>query len=717
MLIKIKLFTISALIFLTSLVRSDEGMWIPLLLKKYNIEDMQKKGFKLSAEDIYSVNQACMKDAIVIFGRGCTGELISDKGLVLTNHHCGYGQIQSHSTIEKDYLTNGFWAMNNSEELSNPGLTVTFLIRMEDVTEKALEGVKVSDDEVRRERLIKQNITKLEEENSEGKKYEISVKPFYYGNEYYMFVYQTYKDVRLVGAPHSSIGKFGGDTDNWMWPRHTGDFSLFRIYADKNNNPAEYSPENVPYKPKMFFPISLKGVKKGDFTMVFGYPGTTEQYLTSHAVKMIMEDSNPHKINIRKIKLDIMKADMDASDAVRIQYSSKYAGVANYWKKWIGENKGLKKLDAVRKKQELEERFSNWLKTKREMNTIYGNVLVNFEKIYREFTPIQTTYDYISEALLSLDLIKFAGNFRELSGELTEDQLIEISNSLKGKAKAFFKDYNLPTSKKLVTAMIKIYRDSVSTEYHPEAFKMINSKFKGDLNKYVDYLFENSILVSNEKLDGFFEKLSVKSAKKILEDPVYKIYADIVNVYVDKLLFALRSNDSKLNTLYRQYINGLREFQKDKIFYPDANFTMRITYGQVDDYYPNDGVFYEHFTTLKGIMEKDDPAIYDYDVPQKLRELYAKKDYGRYADADGSMHVCFIASNHTTGGNSGSPVINANGELIGLNFDRNWEGTMSDIMYNPDQCRNISMDVRYLLFIIDKFAGASHLIEEMNIIE
>lgn len=717
MLMKIKFLALSALILLSSLTRADEGMWIPLLLKKYNIEDMQKKGFRLTAEDIYSVNQVCMKDAVVIFGRGCTAELISDQGLILTNHHCGYGQIQSHSSVENDYLTDGFWAMSKDQELSNPGLSVTFLIRMEDVTTQVLDGVKEEDDDVKRQKIIKQNISKLQEENSDEKKYDVSIKPFYFGNEYYMFVYQIYNDVRLVGAPPSSIGKFGGDTDNWMWPRHTGDFSLFRIYADKDNNPAEFSTENVPYKPKMFFPISIKGVKKGDFTMVFGYPGSTEQYLTSHAVKMIMEDSNPHKINIRKIKLDIMKNDMDASDAVRIQYSSKYAGIANYWKKWIGENKGLGKLDAIRKKQELENNFTNWLRGNREMRELYGHLLTDFEKVYKKLTPIQTTFDYLSEALLSLDILKFASNFRDMEGITDETQLSVISAQLQGKTKSFFKDYNLPTSKKIVVAMIKLYRDSVAQEFHPDVFTLINSKFKGDLNKYVDYLFDKSILVSQEKMYLYFEKLSQKSSAKILEDPVYSIYTSIVKLYLDKLLYELRSTDSKLESMYRLYINGLREFQKDKIFYPDANFTMRIAYGNVADYFPSDGVFYEHFTTLEGIIEKDDPNIYDYKVPERLKELYKTKNYGKYAGSDGTMPVCFTATNHTTGGNSGSPVLNGNGELIGINFDRNWEGTMSDIMYDPNQCRNITLDVRYLLFIIDKFAGAGHLIEEMKIIE
>jgi hypothetical protein len=717
MLLKIRVICLSVFLLIGSFSRADEGMWLPLLLKKYNIEEMQEMGFKLSAEDIYSVNNASMKDAIVIFGRGCTGELVSDQGLLFTNHHCGYGQIQSHSSVENDYLTHGFWAMNKAEELPNPGLTVTFLVRMEDVTEQVLDGIKETDDDLRRQRTITKNITALQEENWEDKKYDVTIKPFYFGNQYYMFIYQIYKDVRLVGAPPSAIGKFGGDTDNWMWPRHTGDFAIFRIYADKDNNPAEYSPDNVPFKPKKFFPISLKGVEKGDFTMVFGYPGTTEQYLTSHAVKSVLEDSNPHKINIRKIKMDIMKEDMDASDAVRIQYSSKYAGIANYWKKWIGENKGLRKLDAVRKKQKLERDFSLWLIGERNRQNMYSHLLNEFEQQYEKFKPVQRTFDYLSEALISLDLMRFAGNFRDFAGLQDKDQLDNAVNLVNGRAKSFFKDYNPPTSKKLLKAMILLYTDSIAVEYHPAELTLIKSKYKGDLDKYIDFLFDKSILVSETKFNEFIEKINLKSAGNITKDPVFLLYNSIVQVYLDKLLLETRTHDAKLESLYRVYVNGLKEFQKDKVFYPDANFTMRIAYGRVDDYYPADGVFYEHYTTLDGIMEKDNPEIYDYKVPEKLKELYESKDYGRYAMSDGTMPVCFAASNHTTGGNSGSPIINANGELIGINFDRNWEGTMSDIMYNPDQCRNISIDVRYLLFIVDKYAGAGHLIEEMNIIE
>ncbi len=711
-----KISIILIAVLLSSIVsKADEGMWIPMLLKKYNIEDMQKKGFKLTAEDIYSVNKSSLKDAIVIFGRGCTGEIISDEGLLITNHHCGYSQIQSHSSVDHDYLTDGFWAYNKSEELVNQGLSATFLIRMEDVTKYVLD--EISDNLTERERKdkIKTAFAKLEKENSEEGKYKIVTKPFFYGNEYYMFVYQEYTDVRLVGAPPSAIGKFGGDTDNWMWPRHTGDFSMFRIYADKDNNPAKFSKDNVPYKPKRSLDISLKGVKKGDFTFVFGYPGTTMEYLTSYAVKMISGVENPHKINLRDKRLAIMRAEMDKSTKVRIQYSTKYARVANAWKKWIGENRGLMKLNAIEKKQNLESEFTTWVNTDVNRTKEYGTLLNQYKDIYSELSEYKLAQDYVFEAAFATEIVMFTRNFNALANydNISKEQQAKAIERLRKSSDGFYKDFYMPIDKKTFSTLMPLYKKNIDAKYHPKFFSVVDKKYKGDFNKYAEFLFSKSVLANKEKFNTFLDKFSYKKA---LKDPAFIIYNDIKDVYLKELNDKIIELNDKLSLLNRKYMKALMEFQKDKIFYPDANFTLRVAFGQVDDYFPKDGVKYDYYTTLDGIIEKDDPEIYDYRVPEKLKELYNAKDYGRYAE-NGKMHVCFTASNHTTGGNSGSPVLNANGELIGLNFDRNWEGTMSDIMYDPDQCRNITLDIRYALFIIDKFAGAKNLIDEMNIVE
>lgn len=701
---------------------ADEGMWIPLLLGKYNYADMQKKGFKLTPEDIYSINKACLKDAIVIFGRGCTGELISDQGLLITNHHCGYGQVQNHSTVEHDYLTNGFWAMTQQEELTNPGLTVQFLVRMEDVTLKILEGITTEMEETVRQSIIKQNISKITKAALEGTHYTASIKPFYYGNEYYMFIYEEYKDVRLVGTPPSGIGKFGGDTDNWMWPRHTGDFSLFRIYANKNNEPAEYAPENVPYKPKKSLSISIKGVKKGDFTMVFGYPGRTSQYLTSYAVEHISQVENPQMINVREQILKIMGEDMNNSDKIRIQYASKYAGIANYWKKWLGEDKGLLKLNAIEKKKTLETKFQNWANSTIELKKKYGNLLPQFEQLYKDAAPYAIAKGYFNEAFLGIELMDISKYINEnILSQLNNDPIKTIAG-FKAYCKTFYRDYNINTDKRIFAAMLKLYKENVDKQFQPEILHDIEKKYlpadrqgKNDFTKYADYLYSKSILTDTVKLYKLLEKDIKTIRKKLTKDPSEILFSNFIVTYFNFYLKSLTFN-SQLENLYRNYVSGLREMQQDRLFYPDANFTFRVTYGQVSDYEPRDGVYYNYYTTLDGIMAKDDPSIYDYRVPEKLKELYKKKDYGHYAE-NGTMKVAFTGSNHTTGGNSGSPVLNGNGELIGVNFDRNWEGTMSDIMYDPSQCRNIAIDIRYALFIIDKFAGAKHLINEMKIVE
>ena len=719
---KILIFT-AFLILLIPGMQAHEGMWIPMLLKKYNIADMQKKGFKLTAEDIYSINQASMKDAVMIFGGGCTGELISDRGLIITNHHCGYSSIQSHSSLEHDYLTNGFWAMSDKEELPNDGLTVTFLIRMEDVSKQVLKDVSDNMPEETRNKLIKEHIKNLKEEAGKGNNYQIKIKPFFYGNQYFMFVENVFKDIRLVGAPPSAIGKFGGDTDNWMWPRHTGDFSLFRIYADKNNKPAEYSEDNVPYKPIKHFPISLKGVKKGDFTLVFGYPGRTEEYLTSYAVDMIQNKINPERIKVRQSIIDIMAADMEKDPAVRIKYASKYARVSNYWKKWIGENNGLKRLNAVAKKQETEKKLTDWIAENKGRSDKYGSLLPTYKKIYEEYTPYKLAEEYFYEAIWRTESVKFTSKLADLlrKGDKFTDKDIE---SIKKYAKKFFKNYNRATDIKIFRTLIKLYYDNAGKNFQPEIFNFIKTFKHFDIDEdsafdlFTDVYFAKTFYLDEEKFNDFIEKYSYGSenSEKIKNTPGYNFFYDFVNVYYTKILVNTDKYTNRLDRLNRLYMNLLMKADTTKVFYPDANFTLRVTYGNVDTYEPKDGVEYEYYTSLKGVIEKDNPDIYDYKVPARLKELYKKKDYGKYGE-NGKMHVCFIASNHTTGGNSGSPVINGNGELIGVNFDRNWEGTMSDIMYDPDMCRNISLDIRYALFLIDKFAGDTRLIDEMTIVE
>ncbi len=708
---KIRLSIIIVMLLFTRMLSADDGMWIPLLLEKYNIEDMQKLGLKLSAEDIYSINNSSLKDAIVQFGGGCTGELISEEGLLITNHHCGYGSIQKHSSVEHDYLTDGFWAMNKSEELPNEGLTVSFLVMMQDVTKEVLKDITKDLSEEQRVKFIKNSIKELQKNISDTSHYQSEIKPFYFGNEYYLFVYEVFNDVRLVGAPPSSIGKFGGDTDNWMWPRHTGDFSMFRIYANKDNKPAAYSTDNIPYHPKKSLSINLNGVKENDFTMVYGYPGRTQEYLTSDVVRYIVEERNPAKIKLRDKKLSIMREQMMNSDKVRIQLSSKYAGVANGWKKWIGEKRGLEKLDAIDIKEEQERNLQNWIELEVDRENEYGNLLKEYKAISEKTDQLSLTQEYIFEAVFGIELIGYVRSYQSLIG-LKGDVLKEKIADLKQSSKAFYKDYDAETDQKIMAALLKIYYQDQTEEYQPDFFRNIEKKYKGNFKKFAADVFSKSNFVNQDNLLGF---LANYSEKKLQKDPLYQIYKSTLNFYYSKVSPVLSVNNSKKALLNRKYMKALLEYSVDSVLFPDANFTLRIAYGKVEGYEPKDGVEYKYYTTLEGIMEKEQLGMYDYVVEPKLKQLYADKDYGIYGE-DSKMHICFTGSNHTTGGNSGSPVLNAEGHLIGVNFDRNWEGTMSDIMYDPDQCRNITLDIRYALFVIDKFAGAGYLIEEMNII-
>lgn len=708
---------VSNFLFLFS-VKADEGMWLPLLLKQLNEPDMQKNGLKLSAEDIYSINKSSLKDAIVHFNGGCTAEVISEKGLILTNHHCGYSQIQSHSTVENDLLTKGFWAMNQSEELKNPGVTATFIVRMEDVTAKILAGVTDGMTDAERDKKISAAIAEVQKEAVKDTKYGAYIRPFYYGNEYYMFITETFRDVRLVGAPPSSIGKFGGDTDNWMWPRHTGDFSIFRIYANKDNEPADYSPDNVPYKPKHVIPVSLKGAEKDDFTMVYGFPGRTSEYLSSFAVDMIMNESDPVKVKIREKRLEIWDKDMKENDKVRIQYSAKYASLANYWKKWIGEMNGLRKLNALEKKKGFEKDFMD--KLNGDTKAKYGNVLADLEGSYAKLRPLNKQRDYFTEAGLGIEAVGHAFNFTDVIDALKAGEKIEKMpkqvEKLKGETRRFFKDFNASTDEKICAAMLKMMQTDLDKTQQAAIFAEIDKKYKGDFTKYAQYAYANSMFVSEAKMNKALENLGA-NYKKIAKDPIYMLMQSMYDKFAKDVRNSYSDLDSKIMTLNRTYMKGMREVITTKKYYPDANSTLRVAYGKVNGYEPRDGVYYDHFTTLDGVMEKENPNVDEFVVAPKLKELWQKKDYGQYADKNGNMPVAFCASNHTTGGNSGSPVFNGEGQLIGTNFDRNWEGTMSDIMYDPNQVRNIVLDVRFTMFVIDKFAGAGYLLEEMKIIK
>ena len=689
---------------------ADEGMWLPSLISQ-RIADMQEKGFKLSADDIYNINQASLKDAVVLFGRGCTGELISAEGLLITNHHCGYSQIQQHSSVEHDYLRDGFWAMIREEELPNKGLTVSFLERMDDVTDMILNGYNPSMTEKERADLVKTNSDKLiKEATQDGNGLRATVEALYYGNQYFLFLYREYSDIRLVGAPPSSIGKFGGDTDNWMWPRHTGDFSIFRIYADKDNNPAEYSKDNVPYQPKKYFRISTKGVKEGDFTFIYGFPGRTQEYIHSEGVRYIEEIGDPHKIHLRTLRLDIMKKYMNESQKVRIQYSSKNANVANAWKKWQGEVKGIKKMKTVQTKQEFEKAFDKWAK-----GGEFDGVIGKIEGIYEDLEPYQFATDYYTETVRTVEVANFAMSFARLFKKTDSEVTLDKAKADE-LAESFYKDWHLPIDKESFVAIMNEYEKNVPEDFKPAYYKEKFTAY-GSIEAWAEDIFTNSIFIDPAKVAA----LTAEDREAVIRDPATEFFNEFLKWYSTDIQPITTKLNQDLQLAYRDYMRGqmvyCRTQRVPKAFYPDANLTLRVAYGHIKGYSPSDGVYYKPSSTIKGIMEKDNPEIFDYNIPQRLRDIYAERDFGQWTDATGEVPVCFIATNHTTGGNSGSPVINADGDLIGINFDRVWEGTMSDIVFDPEICRNISLDIRYVLFTIDKVADADHLLEEMTLVE
>ena len=689
------------------------GMWVPSLLKGMNESEMKSLGMKMSVADIYDVNKSSLKDAVPHFNGGCTSEVISPKGLLLTNHHCGYGEIQSHSSVEHDYLQDGFWAKSLEEELPNKDLEVTFIVSIHDVTKTILEGVDVLKSETEKKAKIQNNINDLQKSYKRDDWQSVMIRTFYEGNQYMLFVTETFQDVRLVGAPPSSIGKYGSDTDNWVRPRHTGDFSLFRIYADKNNRPAKYSKDNVPYTPKHFFPISLSGVEENDFTMVFGYPGRTQEYLPSFAVEQILNDLNPAKIEVRDKALKVTDGFMRQDQEIKIQYASKYAGIANYWKKWIGESQGLTKSNAVQVKKSFEQEFMKRVQSKGKTQE-YGNLLSQFEKLYKDIAPYALARDYFQEVTLrNNELLSVGFRLYQLENayaKVGEQGFNDRKDNLIKGLESLYKDYNKDVDHGVFNEIVKLYGTKAPANLTPDAIKVKDYETLGN------EIYTKSALTSYEGLKKLMNGKAADVIKNMQKDPGYVLAKKLADNYFNNVAPKFDATNLEIEALQRTYMKAQLELFPDARIFPDANSTLRVTYGKVDGYNPKDAVSYDAVTYLDGVIEKYVPDDYEFDLPQRLIDLYNTKDYGVYADKTGRVPVNFIGTNHTTGGNSGSPAIDAHGNLIGLNFDRVWEGTMSDIYYDPAICRNIMVDARYILFIIDKYANAKHLIDEMKIV-
>lgn len=713
---RILLIAIVTLLF-SPIAGAQEGMWLMHTLEEINEASMQNSGFRLTADDIYDINNASIKDAILrLNGGSCTAEVISSQGLVLTNHHCAYGAIQGFSSPENDYLTDGFFAKSKDQEMHIDGFEVSFLVRVEDVTSRILAEITNDMSEEDRNAAIdsaKRSLsTELNDADTEG--YDYEVNSFYYGNEFYMFVYNTYTDIRLVGAPPESVGKYGGDTDNWMWPRHTGDFSMLRIYADADNNPADYAETNVPYTPKRHLKISMEGVEQGDFTMVMGYPGSTDRFLSSWGIEQALDLHNPSVVEVRDLKLKTMKKHMDADLGVRIQYAAKYAQTANYWKYYIGQSKGLRALDVHSQKQAIEERFAAWVASSPENEAEYGEALGLIENFYKATDATAKADVYALEAgLIGSDITLFAVRFgRSASGLFADDsETVEATKArLSGLCDRFFKDYDMATDRDLFTNLLTKYQNDIAAEHLPSFFATVDSKFKGSIDRYASKMYAKSFLINEASARDFIENPSEKALEK---DLAISAAMSILQAYFGSMESSAQADFDKG---YRLFVKGLREMQPNKAFYPDANSTMRCTYGPVGDYSPADAVQYDFVTTANGILQKMDNTDPEFIVPARLEELLVARDYGQYADDNGELIICFLHGTDITGGNSGSPVMNSNGDLIGIAFDGNWEAMSGDIAFEPALQRTISVDIRYVLWIVDKLAGATNIIDELDLV-
>jgi len=701
----------------------DEGMWLPILIKRLNYVDMQKMGLHLTPEELYNANNSSLKDAIVGLSSGspvnrgffCTAEVVSDQGLIFTNHHCGYSAVQNHSTPEHDYLTDGFWARSQSEELRNEGMCASFLHRIENVTDSIIPFLSDTLTTSQRSKKVKEISKRITKRASEDGTYECKVSSFYSGNEYYLSVFKTYKDVRLVGAPPSSIGKYGGDTDNWMWPRHTGDFTILRIYADTNNNPAEYSEENVPFKPDYHLPISLAGVKKNEFAMIWGYPGGTSRNMTSYGIKYNLNNFYPAIIDIFGKKMEVMKEKMNVDKVARIAYSENYAGLSNTWKNFIGQTKMLKKNHVIEKKKVIEDEFTNWVNANDMRQEKYGEVLSDLKEGYQELGEVSVPFYYTRIAGMGLDIVSFAGGFSGLKNALEKKNkaaLEETISGLRTLVEEHFQEWDFDIEKNTFAAILRLYSEKVSKEDLPSIFGVIEKDYKNDFDAFAEKVYSTSVFASAESENKFMDKPS----KKVFKKDLAWLTAESMKNESGKYAGAFGSARSGLSKGNRLFIDGLRDMYPDKKFYPDANSTLRFTYGKVLDYFPADAVHYDYYTTLAGVMEKEDPDNPEFIVEEKLKELYEAKDYGPYGE-DGELVVCFLTTNDITGGNSGSPVINGDGQLIGLAFDGNWEAMSGDILFEDNLQRCINVDIRYVLFIIDKFADATNIIDELTIVK